>query len=354
MSVSKAAADRNQRTLLELATLPGNDICADCKARNPRWASHNLGIFICVHCASIHRKIGTHITKVKSLTMDSWTKEQVEQMKQMGNVKSNAIYNNNEVRHPPPPQTLDPERDSEMEKYIRAKYEYKRFLDKHAIVASKLGPSRSAASVRATTPTSRGSTPQPRSVSAAGPSTSAAPARAATLAATAASSGPGSVPTRASTAPIQAQAGQQQFQQPGQQYQQPGQQQQQQQQNGVWGDLVQLQGPAQNTTLPLQVMAQPTGLAPNPFGQMQMNGQMQMQAQPTGLAPNPFGQMQQLGGMQQQATGLAPNPFGQMQQQPTGVNPFGPMQMQAQPTGFSMNSQPTGLSMNSQSTGLNP
>ncbi|TEB32685.1 Arf GTPase activating protein, partial [Coprinellus micaceus] len=51
--------------------------CADCKARNPRWTSHNLGIFICMNCASIHRKLGTHITKVKSMTMDTWTKEQV-------------------------------------------------------------------------------------------------------------------------------------------------------------------------------------------------------------------------------------------------------------------------------------
>ncbi|KAF8504192.1 hypothetical protein BU17DRAFT_58306 [Hysterangium stoloniferum] len=72
------AADRNQRVLLELVGKPGNEVCADCKARSPRWASHNLGIFICMNCASIHRKIGTHITKVKSVTMDSWSKEQVE------------------------------------------------------------------------------------------------------------------------------------------------------------------------------------------------------------------------------------------------------------------------------------
>ncbi|KZT52597.1 hypothetical protein CALCODRAFT_441337, partial [Calocera cornea HHB12733] len=38
--------------------------CADCKARLPRWASWNLGIFLCVQCASVHRKIGTHVTKV--------------------------------------------------------------------------------------------------------------------------------------------------------------------------------------------------------------------------------------------------------------------------------------------------
>lgn len=37
-----------------------------------------LGIFLCMRCASIHRKLGTHISKVKSLSMDSWSNEQVE------------------------------------------------------------------------------------------------------------------------------------------------------------------------------------------------------------------------------------------------------------------------------------
>jgi len=35
------------------------------------------GIFLCVRCAIIHRKIGTYITKVKSLTLDKWTPEQI-------------------------------------------------------------------------------------------------------------------------------------------------------------------------------------------------------------------------------------------------------------------------------------
>lgn len=37
-----------------------------------------LGIFLCMRCASLHRKLGTHISKVKSLSMDTWTNEQVE------------------------------------------------------------------------------------------------------------------------------------------------------------------------------------------------------------------------------------------------------------------------------------
>jgi len=40
--------------------------------------SEQLGIFLCMRCAALHRKLGTHITKVKSLSMDSWSNDQVE------------------------------------------------------------------------------------------------------------------------------------------------------------------------------------------------------------------------------------------------------------------------------------
>ena len=43
----------------------------------PRWASHNLGIFLCIRCAGIHRNLGVHISKVKSVNLDSWVGEQV-------------------------------------------------------------------------------------------------------------------------------------------------------------------------------------------------------------------------------------------------------------------------------------
>lgn len=130
--ISKATAERHQRILLELLKQPGNEVCADCRTRNPRWASWNLGIFICVKCAGIHRKLGTHITKVKSLTMDSWTKEQVQRMQQCGNRKSNELYNPNDAKHPPPTDLEESERDSQLERFIRRKYESKRYMDPHA------------------------------------------------------------------------------------------------------------------------------------------------------------------------------------------------------------------------------
>lgn len=55
-----------------------NKICADCHAKAPRWTSTNLGVFICIKCAGIHRSMGTHISKVKSVSLDSWYTYQLE------------------------------------------------------------------------------------------------------------------------------------------------------------------------------------------------------------------------------------------------------------------------------------
>lgn len=77
-SISKRQQARNERELQELLRVPGNSTCADCGANNPGWASWNLGIFLCMRCASIHRKMGTHVSKVKSLSMDTWSSDQVE------------------------------------------------------------------------------------------------------------------------------------------------------------------------------------------------------------------------------------------------------------------------------------
>ncbi|KLO15548.1 ArfGap-domain-containing protein [Schizopora paradoxa] len=165
--VSKLAAERHQRQLEELLTQPGNDVCADCKSKSPRWASHNLGIFICMRCAGLHRKLGTHISKVKSLSLDSWTKEQVESMRKMGNIKSNQIWNPDERKHPLPDNMEESERDSEMEKFIRSKYQFGRFKSKSSIVESYLGPSQSKASLpprSQTAPIRSGSSPRPPSV----------------------------------------------------------------------------------------------------------------------------------------------------------------------------------------------
>ena len=41
------------------------------------WASIKLGILVCVECSGVHRFLGVHITKVRSLTLDHWDPEQI-------------------------------------------------------------------------------------------------------------------------------------------------------------------------------------------------------------------------------------------------------------------------------------
>ena len=42
-----------------------NPYCADCGAADPEWASLNLCIMMCIDCSGIHRKLGTHVSKVR-------------------------------------------------------------------------------------------------------------------------------------------------------------------------------------------------------------------------------------------------------------------------------------------------
>ncbi|KAJ8611778.1 hypothetical protein MRB53_037785 [Persea americana] len=121
-AISKRQQARSERALQDMTkTVSGNDRCADCAAKNPGWASWNLGIFLCMRCAALHRKLGTHISKVKSLSMDTWSTEQVDHMKKNGNLVSNQKYNPKNTQ-PSIPVDVD-EVDAAIEKFIRLKYE---------------------------------------------------------------------------------------------------------------------------------------------------------------------------------------------------------------------------------------
>ncbi|XP_061364127.1 probable ADP-ribosylation factor GTPase-activating protein AGD15 [Gastrolobium bilobum] len=122
-SVSKELIAKHNKILEGLLKLPVNRECADCRNKAPRWASVNLGIFICMQCSGIHRSLGVHISKVRSTTLDTWLPDQVSFMQFTGNEKSNKHW---EAELPP---NFDRSRLG-IEKFIRAKYVEKRWASK--------------------------------------------------------------------------------------------------------------------------------------------------------------------------------------------------------------------------------
>ncbi|EMR08233.1 hypothetical protein PNEG_03401 [Pneumocystis murina B123] len=121
-SISKEKAESNTEVLKMLLKLPGNKYCSDCKRNDhPRWASWSLGIFLCIRCSGIHRSMGTHISRVKSVDLDSWTNEQLENMIRWGNARANKYWEAKLI-----PGHIPSE--SKIDNYIRTKYETKRWV----------------------------------------------------------------------------------------------------------------------------------------------------------------------------------------------------------------------------------
>ncbi|KAH0910389.1 hypothetical protein HID58_033710 [Brassica napus] len=82
-----------KRRIRDLLNQPDNRVCADCGAPDPKWASANIGVFICLKCCGVHRSLGTHISKVLSVTLDDWSDEEVDSMIEIGgNASANSIY----------------------------------------------------------------------------------------------------------------------------------------------------------------------------------------------------------------------------------------------------------------------
>ncbi|KAF6775037.1 hypothetical protein AHF37_06475 [Paragonimus kellicotti] len=109
--------------LMKLVREPNNSFCADCGEPRPLWASWNLGVFLCLRCAALHRKLGTHVSKVKSLQLDSWTSDQFQTLSQSSNLQSRRIF-----EATLPESFIRPEKEAALEAFIRAKYERKAFV----------------------------------------------------------------------------------------------------------------------------------------------------------------------------------------------------------------------------------
>ncbi|XP_042640172.1 arf-GAP with GTPase, ANK repeat and PH domain-containing protein 1 isoform X6 [Tyto alba] len=122
---SRLTSQNEAMALQSIRNIRGNSHCVDCEAQNPDWASLNLGALMCIECSGIHRNLGTHLSRVRSLDLDDWPLELIKVMSSIGNELANSVWEESSQGHMKP--SSDSTRE-EKERWIRAKYEQKLFL----------------------------------------------------------------------------------------------------------------------------------------------------------------------------------------------------------------------------------
>lgn len=131
-----------KKRLKALMNKPENQVCADCPERQPRWASlivpppgcppgtRPIGAFVCLECSGSHRRLGVHISFVRSINLDSWKEKEVLGMENGGNKKVNQIFEAN-IGGTIKPNTMADGRTRE--RFIRDKYERRKFFSPQAL-----------------------------------------------------------------------------------------------------------------------------------------------------------------------------------------------------------------------------
>ncbi|XP_045337778.1 arf-GAP with GTPase, ANK repeat and PH domain-containing protein 1 isoform X6 [Leopardus geoffroyi] len=122
---SRLTSQSEAMALQSIRNIRGNSHCVDCETQNPNWASLNLGALMCIECSGIHRNLGTHLSRVRSLDLDDWPIELIKVMSSIGNELANSVWEESSQGRTKP--SLDSTREDK-ERWIRAKYEQKLFL----------------------------------------------------------------------------------------------------------------------------------------------------------------------------------------------------------------------------------
>ncbi|XP_051722506.1 arf-GAP with SH3 domain, ANK repeat and PH domain-containing protein 1a isoform X1 [Ctenopharyngodon idella] len=126
--------DLTKAIIEDVLRIPGNEVCCDCGAPEPKWLSTNLGILTCIECSGIHREMGVHISRIQSMELDKLGTSELLLAKNVGNSSFNEILEGN-LPSPSPKPT--PSSDmTERKEYINAKYVEHRFARHTATTAT--------------------------------------------------------------------------------------------------------------------------------------------------------------------------------------------------------------------------
>ncbi|XP_072544270.1 arf-GAP with SH3 domain, ANK repeat and PH domain-containing protein 1a [Salminus brasiliensis] len=126
--------DLTKAIIEDVLRMPGNEVCCDCGASEPKWLSTNLGILTCIECSGIHREMGVHISRIQSMELDKLGTSELLLAKNIGNCSFNEILEGNLPS--PSPKPMPSSDMTERKEYINAKYVEHRFARRTATTAT--------------------------------------------------------------------------------------------------------------------------------------------------------------------------------------------------------------------------
>uniref|UniRef100_A0A8C2CNG5 ArfGAP with SH3 domain, ankyrin repeat and PH domain 1b n=1 Tax=Cyprinus carpio TaxID=7962 RepID=A0A8C2CNG5_CYPCA len=119
--------DLTKAIIDDVLRMPGNEVCCDCGAPDPKWLSTNLGILTCIECSGIHREMGVHISRIQSMELDKLGTSELLLAKNVGNSSFNEIM---EANLPCPSPKPTPAMHLKYFLFINAKYVDHKFARK--------------------------------------------------------------------------------------------------------------------------------------------------------------------------------------------------------------------------------